>query len=178
MKHVRGGLFDYQLAVLAMLTGQTLKKVRTAASKVTGSKEWYDLRTFGSDNNRPDDFWRAVILVGRSYGLERAWLENLWQAVTDHSEEVGCYEEVLPTSYPPKLDLKGRGQITFWSAHGSHAVAYENGEVYDPAKKRGPVPFVRWWRRNGAFVHRLFIHPLEGQSYTLTLRWVRTQGPS
>ena len=123
MKHIRQGPRECQLAVIAMLSDQSLDTVRKAACKGANVMFWAE--ALGTPY-----FW-----VGVWAAFDAVGLPNLTPIDWYHAQS---------QSDPSSPDLTGKGQLlVLWNDDTAHAMAFENGLVYDP-NADGPMTWEAW----------------------------------
>lgn len=108
----------------------------TGVSKATILEEWHTLNSTPyqlqvlSSNTQP--WWKvAIILANRHMG----------HGAGDMLHSIGARDTLGADS--PTLPAKGKGLIRTWQSGLSHAVAFEDGMVYDPALD-GPISWTAW----------------------------------
>jgi hypothetical protein len=133
MRHTKQGQKECQLATMAMLFDTGLDTMRALmlgrAEAVTGHawSTWNDFSMWCAYMGGIGPWAEVVLPVCREHGLD---LPALIPMHEDNGEAP---------------DLRGRGQICLKGPDSwGHAVAYEDGIVYDPSLD-APEPFDTWW---------------------------------
>ena len=144
MRHERQGKQECQLATLAMLADIPLTDVRWFALSWAGVNQW--LAVWGTGK-----FWPTVSAVKEVLGLNLSLVNR--QSGSN-----------MRRGAPKSAELSGRGQLSFRQLGGAwHAVAYEDGVVYDPVFE-GPMPVATWMQRIGRKWLSYYLSPLEDQT--------------
>lgn len=121
MQLQRQGFNECQLATIAMLANRPLNEVREVACKMLGTSTWLPLSISAAA------FWLIIESLCLHYGLTKI-----------HPR----MNQATANSTTP--DLSGKGQLTIqWTSEGAHAMAYEDGLVYDPNGDK-PVTWEEW----------------------------------
>ena len=124
------GYNECQLATIAMLADVPLRYVRKFALSLGEHKTW---ETVGLN---PVVFWERVVLIAAFFGLP----ETLFP------EGVGTRKHSTTTSGSKRPILGGLGQIHLGSDLEAHAVAYQDGRIYD-SNIRGCLTWKQLLRR-------------------------------
>lgn len=145
MDFQKQGNFECQLATLAMLSGQPLELVREYAlllAKERGfeTQSWKKIHKAGL-------FWDVIFLLAGDLGLSK-WLESFVRSGSKAIHKPGTEASTQRRGCPKLGELKGRGQLTFRCGNYYHAVAFEDGVIYDPAHS-GPESVKEWMKTMG-----------------------------
>ena len=116
MRLQRQGINECQLATIAMLADVPLLKIRTRALEIAQIPTWTGYFVT-PPALRLINFWSIMSILCGEYGVHMT-LPNTNTGVTPGEA--------------PTINLSGKGQITIiWDNGAAHAMAYENGIVYD-----------------------------------------------
>jgi len=103
------GYNECALATLAALADKPLNWIRETACSYAGVTRWADAD--------PRTFWMALTKTAADVGL---------------ANNVKNWRRYMGTGTISATSLKGRGSIIIRGEGAAHAMAYENGLVYDP----------------------------------------------
>ena len=121
MQLQKQGFNECELATIAMLADRPLDEVREVACKMLGTLTWLPLSL------SIEAFWLTVEALCVHFGLAKIH-PRMNQATANNTTP----------------DLSGKGQITIqFSGEEAHAMAFEDGLVYDPNGER-PVTWEEW----------------------------------
>ncbi len=139
MEHVRQTGPECYLCAVSMVTGRPIETIRREAdtiAKLLGVKRGgylYLVRGRGyADKVRRMRLWRQLErILAKRYGIPPSPILALSNLIPSYR----CQ--------PEALDLTGRGMFFLLSRRGGHAVAYENGAIFD-SNEDGPLPASDW----------------------------------
>ena len=145
MRWQKQGYNECQLATIAILADVPLREVRRFALSLGRHKTWGNLA------KQPEIFWERALMVAAFFEIS----ENIFP--------VGIGETKISTtaSWSMRPILGGRGQIHLFNNDQGHAVAYQNGWIFD-----SNIPGRTTWKqltRRYPWAHRFVITREDGK---------------
>ncbi len=130
MKLVKQGYAECQLATIAMLANVELDNVKQYVEKLTGYPWHIYISTYKACTTDP---FPLIQQIYDAYNVK----------IDLHHLHFNWKNELMPnTAMVP--DLSGKGQLLIvWQEGDAHAMAYEDGLVYDP-NSAGPKTWEEW----------------------------------